>query len=161
MYLSQLMRTFTNYLKCVVFLFVFFHFPTVRSIRKQRSINQTYMQLYTDLIIHKYICDRSLSGDPFHIVNPFLNAKGLFKCDSTHILNEISVRQSVCLSLSDLGFNRGKVALPEECTLIQVHTNIICLLSPGGTLKEPNNNSVGVQYRLLLVYTKQGEEGSS
>ena len=23
----------------------------------------------------------------FHIVNPFLNAKGLFKCDSTHIPN--------------------------------------------------------------------------
>ena len=54
---------------------------------KQRSNNQTYIHLYTDLIIHKYICDRSLSGDPFHIVNPFLNAQGLFKCDSTHIPN--------------------------------------------------------------------------
>ena len=72
---------------------------------KQRSNNQTYFHLYTDLIIHKYICDRSLSGDPFHIVNPFLNAKGLFKCDSTHISNLISVQQSVCLSSSDLGFN--------------------------------------------------------
>ena len=64
------------------------------------------MHLYTDLIIHRYIYDRSLSGDQFHIVNPFLNAKGLFKCHSTHIPNQISARQSVCLSLSDLGFNR-------------------------------------------------------
>ena len=48
---------------------------------------KTYIHLYSDLIIHKYICDRSLSGDPFHIVNPFLNAMGLFKCDSTHIPN--------------------------------------------------------------------------
>ena len=64
-----------------------FHFPTIRSIRKQRSINQTYIHLYTDHIIHNYICDRSLSGDPFHIVNPFLNTKGLYKCDSTHIPN--------------------------------------------------------------------------
>ena len=43
--------------------------------------------LYTGFFIHKYICDRSLSGDPFHIVNPFLNAKGLSKCGSKHIPN--------------------------------------------------------------------------
>ena len=54
---------------------------------KQRSNNQTYIHLYTDLIIHKYICDRSLSGNPFHILIPFLNAKGLCKCDSTHYPN--------------------------------------------------------------------------
>ena len=35
--------------------------------------------------ISTYVID--LSDDPFHIVNPFLNAKGLFKCDSTHIPN--------------------------------------------------------------------------
>ena len=56
-------------------------------VRKQISNNQTDIHLYTDLMIHKYICDRSLSGYPFHIVHPFLNAKGLFKCDSTHIPN--------------------------------------------------------------------------
>ena len=56
-----------------------------QNIRIQKSNNQTYIHLYTDFIIHKYICDRSLSGDPFHIANPFLSAKGLFKCDSTHI----------------------------------------------------------------------------
>ena len=30
-----------------------------------------------------------------------------------------------------------------------------------GTLKDPNNNIVGMQYRLLLVNTKRGEEGST
>ena len=34
-----------------------------------------------------------------------VSAKGLSNCDSTHIPNYISARQSVCLSLSDLGFN--------------------------------------------------------
>ena len=58
-----------------------------QNIRIQKSNNQTCIHLYTDFIIHKYICDRSLSGDPFHIANPFLSAKGLFKCDSTHIPN--------------------------------------------------------------------------
>ena len=48
-----------------------FYFPIIRSIRNQISNNQTYIHLYTDLIIHKYICDRSLSGDPFHIANLF------------------------------------------------------------------------------------------
>ena len=43
----------------------------------QKSNNQTYIYLYTDLLVHKYICDRSLSGDPFHIENPFLSANGL------------------------------------------------------------------------------------
>ena len=75
MYLSQHMRTLTNYLKCIVFSFGF-PLSNHQNIRKQRSYNQTYIHLYTDLIIHKYICDRSLSGDPFHIVNLFLNAKG-------------------------------------------------------------------------------------
>ena len=82
-----------------------FPFSNHQNLRIQKSNNQTYIHLYTDFIIHKYICDRSLSGDPFHIVNPFLNAKGLFKCDSTHIPNKISARQSVCLSISDLDFN--------------------------------------------------------
>ena len=45
--------------------------------------------------------------------------------------------------------------------LLTMDITLICLLPSRGTLKEPNNNSVGVQYRLLLVYTKNGEEGSS
>ena len=59
----------------------------LQNIRMQKSNNQTYIHLYTDFSIHKYICDRSLSGDPFHIVNPFLSFKGLSKYDSTHIPN--------------------------------------------------------------------------
>ena len=52
---------------CLLILFSTF----IRSIREQKSNNQTYIHLYTDFIIHKYICDGSLSGDHFHIVNPF------------------------------------------------------------------------------------------
>ena len=80
-------KAYENFYKLskMCFLLVLaFHFPIIRI---QKSNNQTYIHLYTDFIIHKYICDRSLSGDPFHIVNPFRNAKGLFKCDSTHIPN--------------------------------------------------------------------------
>ena len=40
-----------------------------------KSNNQTYIHLYTDFSIHQYICDRSLSGDPLHIVNPFLSPR--------------------------------------------------------------------------------------
>ena len=64
-----------------------------------------YIHLYTDFSIHKHICDRSLSGDPLHTVNPFSESMGLSNCDSTHLPNKISARQSVCMSLSDLGFN--------------------------------------------------------
>ena len=59
--------------KMYCLLILTFHFPTIRI---SENNNQTCIHLYTDLIIHKYICDRSLSGDPYHIVNPFLNAKG-------------------------------------------------------------------------------------
>ena len=63
-----------------------FHFPIFRmSVCRNPTINHIFT--YIDFSIHKYICDRSLSGDPFHIVNPFLSAKGLSRCDTTHLPN--------------------------------------------------------------------------
>ena len=51
------------------------------------------------------------------------------------------------------------------CTTSFCDTTFFCdpttQQSSGCTLKEPNNNSVQIQYRLLLVYTIQGEGGSS
>ena len=47
--------------------------------------------------------------DPIHIVKSLSESKGLSKCDSTHIPNKISARQSVCLTLPDLDFNRGEM----------------------------------------------------
>ena len=65
-----------------------FHFLILRMSEYRNPIIK-HISTYTlvSFIIHKHICDRSLSGDPFHIVNPFLRAKGLSKCDSTHIPN--------------------------------------------------------------------------
>ena len=54
-----------------------FPLSNLQDVRMQKSNNQTYIHLYIDFPFHKYICDRSLSGDLFHIVNPFLSAKGL------------------------------------------------------------------------------------
>ena len=71
----------------------------------KKSNNQTYIHLYIDFPIHKYICDRSLSGDLFHIVNPFLSAKGLSSVIQHTFPTKSQFRQSVCLSLPDLGFN--------------------------------------------------------
>ena len=48
-----------------------FHFPIFRMSECRNPTIKHIFHLYIDFIIHKYICDRSLSGDPFHIVNPF------------------------------------------------------------------------------------------
>ena len=53
MCLSQLVRLFTNYLKCIVFL-IAFHFLSIRSIRTQKSNNKKYIHLYTGSLIHNY-----------------------------------------------------------------------------------------------------------
>ena len=52
-------------------LLIFPHFPSIRSIRNQKLHNQTYIHLYTDSSIHKYICGSSLSGDLLSIIIPF------------------------------------------------------------------------------------------
>ena len=51
--------------------------PTIKHISTYTLISSS---------ISTYVIDLFLVI-PFHIVNPFLNAKGLFKCDSTHIPN--------------------------------------------------------------------------
>ena len=71
-----------HYLSCFVF-----HFLSIRSIRKQKFHNQTYIHLYTVSSIHKYMCGISLSCHLLPIIIPFLSAKGLSKCESTHFPN--------------------------------------------------------------------------
>ena len=65
--LGELLQTIYNALfSCFVF-----HLLSIRSIRKQKFHNQTYIHLYTVSSIHKYIWGRSLSGDLLPIIIPF------------------------------------------------------------------------------------------
>ena len=67
---SQLMRTYTKYLKCIVFSF---HFPL--SLHQKYQKTETPQSNIYPLIhfssIHKYICGRSLSGDLLTIIISF------------------------------------------------------------------------------------------
>ena len=79
-----------------------FHFLILR-MSEYRYPTIKHISTYTlvSSFINTYVTDLFL----FHIVKSLSESMGLSKCESTHLPNYISARQSVCLSLPDLGFN--------------------------------------------------------
>ena len=71
-------RAYENFYKLSKMHYPLVWFSTFQpsKVSENRDPTIKHINTYTLISSSISICDRSLSGDPFHIINPFLNAKG-------------------------------------------------------------------------------------